>query len=63
MANRGTQSPTPDPDLPRIRAEFDRTMNTSSPNPRYGGLTPVEALRRTTKLTPKQESKQTGTVS
>ena len=54
MPNRNTKSS--DPDIPRIRTDFDRAMNTPSPNPRYGGLTPVEVLRRTAKLTPKQES-------
>lgn len=29
-----------------IDAEFDRAMNTSSPNPRYGGLTPNQVLQR-----------------
>ncbi|MCY3615617.1 MAG: hypothetical protein OXH03_11080 [Bacteroidetes bacterium] len=41
--------PTPDRSLSEIREEFDRAMNTPSPNPRYGGLTPIEALQRSAK--------------
>ena len=33
------QEPKTDRDLADIREEFDRVMNTPSPNPRYGGLT------------------------
>lgn len=32
--------------LDRIRAEFERATRTPSPNPRYGGLTPSEAIRK-----------------
>ena len=28
-----------------IQAKFNRDMNRSSPNPRYGGLTPTQALQ------------------
>ncbi len=41
-----------------IREEFNRAMNTPSPNPRYGGLTPIEALQRSARRTPKQEQKK-----
>ncbi len=39
-----------------LKAEFDRISNTPSPNPRYGGKTPLEiarALMRPTKKMPK----------
>lgn len=39
-----------------IEAEFDRAMNTPSPNPRYGGLTPMDLIQRFLK-TPKKDSK------
>ncbi len=29
-----------------ILAQFNRDMNTPSPNPRYGGLTPNQVLQR-----------------
>ena len=38
-----------------IRAELDRAMTTPSPNPRYCGLTPVEAIRRMEKPKPESE--------
>ena len=31
------QNPKSDAEVDRIHAEFDRMMNTPSPNPRYGG--------------------------
>ena len=34
-----------DAERERIREEFDRVMNTPSPNPRYGGRTPMELLK------------------
>lgn len=40
-----TQDPESDAELDRIHAEFDRVMNTSSPNPRYGGRTPMELVK------------------
>lgn len=33
-----------DAEMTRIRAEFDRVMNTPSPNPRYNGKTPMELV-------------------
>ncbi|MDE2827430.1 MAG: hypothetical protein F4058_06635 [Rhodothermaceae bacterium] len=51
--------PAPDSDLSRIRAEFDQKMNPPSSNPHYGGLAPVEALQRSAKVAPKQDSKKT----
>lgn len=41
-----------------ILAKFNRDMNTPSPNPRYGGLTPVEALQRSTKRKAKKEKSE-----
>ena len=40
-----TQDPTSNVEADRIHAEFDRVMNTPSPNPRYGGMTPLEVTR------------------
>ena len=39
------QSPKSDAEMTRIRAEFDRVMNTPSLNPRYRGKTPMELVR------------------
>ena len=39
------QAPKSDVEMSRIRAEFDRVMNTPSPNPRYGGRTPMELVK------------------
>ncbi|MYD19366.1 MAG: hypothetical protein F4X05_06935 [Rhodothermaceae bacterium] len=40
-----TRSSKSDAEMARIRAEFDRVMNTPSPNPRYGGRTPMEVVK------------------
>ena len=42
---RDNQSPKPDAEMARVRAEFDRVMNTPSPNPRYEGRTPLEIVK------------------
>jgi len=52
------KEPKPDRDLTEIRKEFNRAMNTPSPNPRYGGLTPIEALRNSVKRTQNRTEKK-----
>lgn len=32
-----------------LQTKFNRAMNTPSPNPRYGGLTPNEVIQRSAK--------------
>ena len=39
------QNSKSDAEMDRIHAEFDRVMNAPSPNPRYGGRTPMELVK------------------
>lgn len=55
---RKNQSSRSDEEMARIHAEFDRVMNTPSPNPRYGGRTPME-LVKVLLNTPKKKIKPT----
>ncbi len=42
---REKKSSRSDAEMARIYMKFDRVMNTPSPNPRYGGRTPMELVK------------------